>query len=468
MRCSNAGVFRYEPKSQKFEVYVSFGFANPHGHAFDRWGQDIVVDGTGSVPTHGTLFSGHLDYPAQARRPAAGLPAAHPALPGHRVPHQPALPRGIPGQPARPQRDRLPGHSPLQDRGQGRQPGRHRARADPLVARPELPAVRYRGRARRGDLLPRLAEPDHRPHAAQPPRSQPRPDPRPGLPGHLRRPAALEPPRIAGASIEELLDLLKQPEDRVRYRARTELGARDAAQVIAALKTWVARLDKADPDYEHHLTEALWAHQYQDVVNLELLDRVLASTDFHARAAATRVLCVWRDRVPEALETLKKLAADPYPLVRLEAVRAASFFPVAEAVEVPLISADHPTDEYLDYTRGETMKTLEPYWRKAIAEGKPIAVTSEAGTRFFLGRLSIDELLKMKRTRAIDLELLLRKGVREEIRREALADLAKLDKKPELTVLIEPSRPSTTAPATGTTRSPSTSAGSSPVASPPS
>ena len=43
----------------------------------------------------------------------------------------------------------------------------------------------------------------------------------------------------------------------------------------------------------------------------------------------------------------------------------------------------------------------------------------------------------MKRTRAIDIELLCRKGVREEIRREALADLAKLDKKPELAVLID-------------------------------
>ena len=62
--------------------------------------------------------------------------------------------------------------------------------------------------------------------------------------------------------------------------------------------------------------------------------RVLASPDFHARAAATRVLCYWRDRVPDALELLKKLAADPYPRVRLEAVRAASFFTVPEAVEV--------------------------------------------------------------------------------------------------------------------------------------
>ncbi len=40
-----------------------------------------------------------------------------------------------------------------------------------------------------------------------------------------------KPATIAGASIEELLDLLKDPEDRVRYRARTELGTRDSLQV---------------------------------------------------------------------------------------------------------------------------------------------------------------------------------------------------------------------------------------------
>ena len=58
---------------------------------------------------------------------------------------------------------------------------------------------------------------------------------------------------------------------------------------------------------------------------------MLASPDFRARAAATRVLCYWRDRVPDALDLLKKLAADPHPRVRLEAVRAASFFTVPEA-----------------------------------------------------------------------------------------------------------------------------------------
>ena len=89
------------------------------------------------------------------------------------------------------------------------------------------------------------------------------------------------------------------------------------------------------------MMEALWLHQYHNVVDVDLLKRMLGSPDFHARAAATRVLCYWRDRVPDALELLKKQAADEHPRVRLEAVRAASFFTVPEAIEVLL---DRPTN----------------------------------------------------------------------------------------------------------------------------
>ncbi len=62
-RCADAGVYRYEPRTQKFEVYVSYPFANPHGHVFDRWGQDFVTDGTGNVNYYAPAFSGHVDYP---------------------------------------------------------------------------------------------------------------------------------------------------------------------------------------------------------------------------------------------------------------------------------------------------------------------------------------------------------------------------------------------------------------------
>jgi len=68
-RVANGAVFRYEPRSQKFDVYVSFGFANPHGHAFDAWGQDLVYDGTGADPYHAVLFSGDIDFPHKHGRP---------------------------------------------------------------------------------------------------------------------------------------------------------------------------------------------------------------------------------------------------------------------------------------------------------------------------------------------------------------------------------------------------------------
>jgi putative heme-binding domain-containing protein len=247
----------------------------------------------------------------------------------------------------------------------------------------------------------------------------------------------LEPVKIAGEPVETLLERLKEPEDRTRFRTRVELGARQTTDVIPAVDHWIAGLDKNDPSYEHLMLEGLWVYQSHNVVNADFLKRMLRSSDSRARAGAVRVLCYWRDRVPEALSLLKQLAADPYPRVRLEAVRAASFFPVAEAVEVPLISTEAASDKYLDYTRAETMRALEPYWKKAIAEGRPLALSSEAGARFFLGNLSTDELLKMKRSAAVYRELLSRKGVREEFRREAVSGLAKEERKPELRVLLD-------------------------------
>src|SRR5438067_10104489 len=134
---------------------------------------------------------------------------------------------------------------------------------------------------------------------------------------------------------------------------------------MAPATKWLARLDRKADDYEHHVLEALWLHQSHNVVDVNLLKHVLGSKDFRARAAATRVLCYWRDRVPDALELLKKLAADEHPRVRLEAVRAASFLTEPEAIEVPLIAAEQPSDQYIDFVRGETMKALDPYVKKA-------------------------------------------------------------------------------------------------------
>src|SRR5262249_52146221 len=149
-----------------------------------------------------------------------------------------------------------------------------------------------------------------------------------------------------------------------------------------------------------------------NVVNKELLDVVLASPDFRARAAAARVLCYWRDRVPGALETFKKLAANRHPRVRLEAVRAASFFKEPEAIEVPLVAAEQPTARSLAFTRGETRRVLEPILQKALVDGRPLRLTTDAGARHLIRNLSLARLLALPRNRAVSLELLTRPGVR--------------------------------------------------------
>jgi hypothetical protein len=99
------------------------------------------------------------------------------------------------------------------------------------------------------------------------------------------------------------------------------------------------------------------------VVNQPLLKRMLASPDFHARAAATRVLCYWRDRVPAPLDLLRERINDEQPRVRLEALRALSFFAdlksAQAATEIAAESLIYPQDDSLKYVFQETMNTLD-------------------------------------------------------------------------------------------------------------
>src|SRR5439155_25458422 len=114
-----------------------------------------------------------------------------------------------------------------------------------------------------------------------------------------------------------------------------------------------------DPNYEHHVLEALWLYETHNVVNEDLLKRVLRSPEFHARAAATRVLGYWRDRVQYPLELLRVQVNDSHPRVRLEAVRALSFFRGAAPIAVAMEALAHPTSPQISYVFNETLNTLE-------------------------------------------------------------------------------------------------------------
>jgi hypothetical protein len=176
----------------------------------------------------------------------------------------------------------------------------------------------------------------------------------------------LTPAKIDGQPIEQLLELLKLPENDARTRAKLELSKRDSKQVIAALDKWTTALDPQDPNHEHEMTEALWVHQWLNVVDEGLLKRRLRSPDYHARAAATRVLCYWRDQVTNPLALLETQIKDESPRVRLEAVRACSFFKAPHAAEIAVEVMDQEAnpdkpDYYIKYCLDETMKQLDKY-----------------------------------------------------------------------------------------------------------
>jgi len=63
VRNRNGCVWRFHPRTWRVERYVAYDFANPHGHVFDRWGQDFVTDGTGNVNYYALPFSGWLPEP---------------------------------------------------------------------------------------------------------------------------------------------------------------------------------------------------------------------------------------------------------------------------------------------------------------------------------------------------------------------------------------------------------------------
>lgn len=364
-RLVNAGVFRYEPRRQNVEVFVSYSFANPWGHIFDAWGQNFVADASGGANYYGTAFSGSVDFPKKHATLKQFLEKQWRPTSGCEL----VSSRNFP--------DEMQGDYLLNNviGFQGTLQYRMKEEGSGFAATPVEPLLKSTDTNFRpvdlefgpdGALYicdwynPLIG---HMQHSVRDPN-------RDNTKGriyriHNTKKPLVEPPKIAGATLPELLDLLKSYEDRTRYRVRIELSGRPTDEVIAAVDDWVAKQNKSDPAYWHHLLEALWIKQWHDVVDEPLLTTVLRCEEPKARAAATRVLGYWRDRVNGPLALLRERVNDDHPRVRLEAVRALSFFDGQEALDVAVESLVHPQDDYLEYTLNETIATLEGRVQKA-------------------------------------------------------------------------------------------------------
>ena len=376
VRNVNGAIYRFEPRTSRFDRYVPYGFANPHGRIFDYWGNDIITDATGNASYFAPAFSGHLDSGAHPKMQEFWKRPSRPC-PGTNFLSSRHFPDDWQGLFLNTNVIGFQGifRAKVSEDGSGLKG----ETIDPLVEgllgddehegnpnfRPSGIAVAPDGSLYFMDWSQMLI--GHLQHHLRDPNR-----------GHEHgriyritypsRPL-LTPKKIAGESIESLLELLKEHEDNVRMRAKIELDTHDSKQVIAAVQKWEKSLDKKDKDYEHNRLEALWVHQWHNVVNLDLLNAVLKSPEPRARAQGVRVLCYWLDRVPNALALLEAAIRDSAPRVRLEAVRALSFVKgndTPKAIELAkVVMADK--DYYIDYCFRETMKQLG-----SLPEGKDL------------------------------------------------------------------------------------------------
>lgn len=220
-----------------------------------------------------------------------------------------------------------------------------------------------------------------------------------------------EAPKIAGESVEALLELLNSENYRTRYRAKVELRERDVWEVIG--KAGVKYTDmfeefKSVSDYDEKTIHNIWelmtvqipalSHQNGQRPKAKELTREEMTSDpefaivvaeklaseTNLPEARTAVLRLLRLLASEHRVTfiregensssavfmdvqtlLHHFANDSSGMVRLEAAIASSYIGTPEALEAALNVLKHPMDSYLIYALRSALDshTLQPLWK---------------------------------------------------------------------------------------------------------
>jgi mono/diheme cytochrome c family protein/glucose/arabinose dehydrogenase len=186
----------------------------------------------------------------------------------------------------------------------------------------------------------------------------------------------LTPKPVAGASVDQLLANLEEPEYRLRYRSRRELRGRDKGEVLRKTNAWVATLDKQSANYEHNLLEALWVSWGFNQVNQPLLNTLLASKDERIRAAAVRVLRYNGHQVTNQVALLKKAVADPHGRVRFEAFIAGTWLKKADADAITAIFEKSAIDDHMkphyDFVKKPKGEQINSNISKNLSKGEVV------------------------------------------------------------------------------------------------
>jgi putative heme-binding domain-containing protein len=384
----NSGWFRFDPRTHRLVSFGTYPSTNPWGVTFDDWGQHVA-----SHPVYAAAFHA-LDPPYPQQHPAPkGLPA-YSGVCGHQFVDGPAFPDELRGgfikvryKPT----NRVEIHKWVEGPF-----GYDEEYVGDLLFSTNLSFIPVDLQfGPRGDLYVCDWYNPVKGHMQYSLRDERR-DRHSGRIWRItaRGRALQEPAKIAGASVAELLDLLKRPEYAVRYRAKRELRERDTGSVVAALDEWAAKLDRSDARLRHHQLEALWTYRCAGLADLAscvpaphrpktqasttasfkeglrsdvaigLLRELLVCDDPHARAAATQQLRYWHPQLADAAALLAKSANDTNAVVRMEAAIAATYIGTKPAFDAMLDVLKHPRERHVAYAISCALgsQTLRPHW----------------------------------------------------------------------------------------------------------
>ncbi len=418
MRTNGAAVWRYDPHTQHLQVMSHCNFSNPWGHAFDDYGQSVLADASGGDNHSFSHVIMPYEYPNKPKRVGRFLNRGRPTAGCELISSR---------------------HFPddVQDSFLVNQSiGFHGTRWSKISATDSA----WTAEAMPQDLL-QSTDTNFRPVAMeigpdgalyiadwcnplvghmQYSVRDPRRDHTHGRIWriyHAKRPL-LSPPKIEGASILELLELLRLPERNTRQLARRLLQSAPSSFVFPEMAKWIAELDPSDPLHDRIMLESLWIHQAHGRVDLELASHVATLTEPRARAGAIRVVRHWLEQrtidVDEALALLQRAVEDEDMRVRLEGVLACGFYPGVDGASVAAGAAELEMDEGLRIALQETLMYLAKY-------GEP---QSEIVLRLRLERTEVDELITKPLDEIVASVMLIRSDVPQNNRFDALAYLA--------------------------------------------
>lgn len=392
VRQQNSGWFRFEPKTHRLISFGTYSSTNPWGVTFDDWGQHMA-----SHPVYAAAFHS-LDPPYPQQHPGPKNLQAYSGVCGHEFVDTPAFPDELQG-----------GFIKVRYKPTNRVEI-HKWKEGPFGYDEEyvsdllfstnlsfIPVDLQFGP--RGDLYVCDWYNPVKGHMQYSLRDERR-DRHSGRIWRItaKDKPTCDSPKIADASVNELLELLKRPEYRVRFWAKRELRERDAKEVKIALDDWATKLDSTDVRFRHHQLEAVWVYRWIGLapmaVSVNVTDEVVMSSvprrshgeqltavtlirelincdNHHARAAATQQLRYWHPQMDDAYELLNKSANDTNSIVRMEAAIAASYIGTKLAFDAMLDVLKHPRDGHVKYaiTCALGSHTLRRHWENDPTSG---------------------------------------------------------------------------------------------------